>query len=302
MTASTKEDLSCPIGGVDYRFRTPDVYDPARARRVLTRQRVRRPSIEEFRVAALAGVAALAAAVNDPEEGIRQRELVEDWYRLLKPIEEDEIDEPDLELRGAELARLKAEREAALQEIFPQIAAIEANLERHYQPYAELLADRYRPASTRLDRRAPPRARRRRFAAAGRLPVYRKSAPPGAGPVRLRASRTGRDHKKKLIIAAAYAFDPEGFAGGEDYTPACPLRGDSFVAQQPAGVRWLHVHPQYVADDDCWSVVRLARHWRDGILPDVGGVNDQAAWTAAAVEIVLSAWAKLREARDKKKD
>lgn len=142
MTASTKEDLSCPIGGVDYRFRTPDVYDPARARRVLTRQRVRRPSIEEFRVAALAGVAALAAAVNDPEEGIRQRELVEDWYRLLKPVEEDEIDEPDLELRGAELARLKAEREAALQEIFPQIAAIEANLERHYQPYAELLADR----------------------------------------------------------------------------------------------------------------------------------------------------------------
>lgn len=142
MTASTKEVLSCPIGGVDYSFRTPDVYDPARARRVLTRQRVRRPSIEEFRVAALAGVAALAEAVNDPAEGLRQRELVDDWYRLLKPIDEDEIDEPDLELRSAELARLKAEREAALQEIFPQIAAIEANLERHWQPYAELLADR----------------------------------------------------------------------------------------------------------------------------------------------------------------
>lgn len=142
MTANTSDTLTCPIGGVVYSFRTPDVYDPARARRVLTRQRVRRPSIEEFRVAALAGVAALAAAVNDPGEGQRQRALVEDWYQLLKPIDEDEIDEPDLELRAAEVARLKAEREAELQDIFPQIAAIEANLERHWQPYAELLADR----------------------------------------------------------------------------------------------------------------------------------------------------------------
>lgn len=48
--------------------------------------------------------------------------------------------------------------------------------------------------------------------------------------------------------------------------------------------------------------MRLASNWREGRLPEAGGVNDQAAWTAAAVEIVLSAWAKLRAARDKKRD
>lgn len=81
-----------------------------------------------------------------------------------------------------------------------------------------------------------------------------------------------------------------------------PLRGDSFTAQEPAGVRWLHVHPSHIVDDDCWSIVRLASNWRDGRLPDPGGVNDQAAWTAAAVEIVLSAWAKLRAAREKRRE
>lgn len=142
MVANTKETQACPIGGVNYLFRTPDVYDPARARRVLTRQRVRRPALDEFRVAAIAGVGALAVAVGEPAEGQRQRELLEDWYRLMKPIDEDDLDEPDLERRAAELAQLKAAREAELQDIFPQIAAIEANLERHWQPYAELKADR----------------------------------------------------------------------------------------------------------------------------------------------------------------
>ena len=32
------------------------------------------------------------------------------------------------------------------------------------------------------------------------------------------------------LFDSAPAFDREGFAGGEDYTPACPLRGDSFTA------------------------------------------------------------------------
>lgn len=67
-------------------------------------------------------------------------------------------------------------------------------------------------------------------------------------------------------------------------------------------MRWLHVHPRYLVDDDGWAIVRLASNWREGCLPEAGGVNDQAAWTAAAVEIVLSAWAKLRAARDKKRD
>lgn len=98
------------------------------------------------------------------------------------------------------------------------------------------------------------------------------------------------------------AFDPEGFAGGEHYTPACPLRGDTFVAQQPAGIRWLHVHPDYLVTEECWQVVRLAMAWEAGTLPEAGGVQNQAAITVAAIEVVRSAWAKLRAARDKSKE
>lgn len=132
---------TCPVGGVDYLFRAPTVYDAAKMRRLLARQRVRRPSLIELRVAAMAGVAAMAEAAGEPEEGIRQKELVEDWYRLLEETQEDDIDEPDLEKRAAEFARLEGERKNELAKIYPQIAAIEANLERHHTPYAELLAD-----------------------------------------------------------------------------------------------------------------------------------------------------------------
>jgi hypothetical protein len=79
-----------------------------------------------------------------------------------------------------------------------------------------------------------------------------------------------------------------------------PLRDDSFVPQRPAGIHWLHVHPEYLADDACWDAVRLARNWREGVLPEAGGVNDQAASTVAAIEIVLTAWAKMQAARDEK--
>lgn len=52
--------------------------------------------------------------------------------------------------------------------------------------------------------------------------------------------------------------------------------------------------------DESWAVVRLASNWRDGRLPETGGVLDQAAWTSAAVEVVLGTWAKMRDARDRK--
>jgi hypothetical protein len=101
-----------------------------------------------------------------------------------------------------------------------------------------------------------------------------------------------------LTIAAAWAFDPVAFDGGEEYTPAAPLRGDSFIAQQPAGVRWLHVHPEHLIDDRTALVLRLAGCWRDGTLPEAGGVAAQSAWTVAAIDIVLGAWSRLREARE----
>ncbi len=132
----------CLLGGVSYVFRTPDLYDPARARRLLARQRVRRPGLIEFRLAAVAGVAAMAEAANAAEEGERQGQLVEEYYQLIEPVDEDSIDEPDQEKRTVMLAEQLAAHQARLREIYPQIAAIEANLERHWTPYAELKADR----------------------------------------------------------------------------------------------------------------------------------------------------------------
>lgn len=130
-------------GGVtSYWLRTPTVYDPAKARRLLARQRVRRPGAHEFQVASLAGVRALAEVISDPAEGERQKALLEQWYGLLVPLREEDIAEPDLEVRAAELTRLEGERAAAMQQIFSTVSAIEANLERHWPSYAELLADR----------------------------------------------------------------------------------------------------------------------------------------------------------------
>ena len=74
------------------------------------------------------------------------------------------------------------------------------------------------------------------------------------------------------------------------------MAGDSFVAQEPAGIRWLHVHPDYVVTSESWEVVRLAARWREGQLPGPGGVQDQPAWTVAAIELVTGAWGKMEAA------
>ncbi len=49
-------------------------------------------------------------------------------------------------------------------------------------------------------------------------------------------------------------------------------------------------------------MVRLAHGWREGVLPFGGGMADQPAYVAASIDIILSAWAKLRAARDKRKE
>lgn len=101
------------------------------------------------------------------------------------------------------------------------------------------------------------------------------------------------------MIAAAYAFDPEGFDGGEDYTPSNPLRHDTFVAQRPAGITWLHVHPKHLIDDAIWYLVGLARDREDGLLPSSGGAGEQSAWTMAAIDIVRRTWSRMRRAQEK---
>lgn len=152
MLMSVDELHRVEFGGCEYWLRTPTVYDEARLRRTLGRQRIRRPDMAELRVAALAGVEAMAEAVGDREEGARQRQLLEDWYEATKPIREDDIDEPDLEARAVEFKRRKVAAEVEAGRLWPQVAAIEANLERHCPAYAELLADRnYWDEVSRID-------------------------------------------------------------------------------------------------------------------------------------------------------
>lgn len=134
--------VSHPIGGVDYGFRVPDLYDPARARRILTRQQVRRPSHDEFRLAAQRGIEEIARQAGEEEEGARQSELLARWYELLKPVDENKIDEPDPMKRGEELLARENARARELGELLPDVQAVEATLERHWPPYAELKADR----------------------------------------------------------------------------------------------------------------------------------------------------------------
>ena len=83
------------------------------------------------------------------------------------------------------------------------------------------------------------------------------------------------------------------------------MRGDSFVAQQAAaptgsGLRWLHVHPQYLMDDEILTLLQLAQNWREGMLPEAGGVADQAAWTVSAVHTILTTWGRMRAALEAK--
>jgi hypothetical protein len=133
----------CTIGETSYVLRTPDVYDPARLRRFMGRQGVRqRPAVIELMVCARAGLMALAATVGAPEEGERQAALYEEYFGLLDPVNEDDIDEPDQDRRATIVAEQEAQRAARRVEIYPQVMAIEASLERHWQDYYQLKADR----------------------------------------------------------------------------------------------------------------------------------------------------------------
>lgn len=152
MTISVNDQHHLTLGDTIYWLRTPTPYDMPRMRRLLGRQGVRRPLPNELRVAALAGIAGMAAAVGDAAEGEAQQAIIEDWYRLSVPTDENDVEEPDGEKRAAEVERREADRKARMKAIYPDVAAIEANLERHHSPYAELVADgRYWDDVSRID-------------------------------------------------------------------------------------------------------------------------------------------------------
>lgn len=141
MTTSVNDLHPLSLGGVKYEFRTPTVYDKPKMRRLLTRQGVRRPLPNELRVAAIAGIAQMAATVGDAEAGEDQIALIDEWYKLLPATDEQDVDEADMDKRAAIVAEREATRKARIKAIYPDVAAIEANLERHHPPYRELIAD-----------------------------------------------------------------------------------------------------------------------------------------------------------------
>ena len=132
----------CELGDEDNSLRPPTVLDVPRLRRELTRQGVRRPQLQEFRIAALAGIAALGEAAGEPAEAVRQGAVMQQWYDLLTPPSEDEIEEPDLIKRGEILQQQLEQRASDQAAIVSEVIAIEANLERHWPAYADLIADR----------------------------------------------------------------------------------------------------------------------------------------------------------------
>ena len=137
-----QERHECTVGGRTWWLRTPSVFDTPKVRRLLMKQGVRRPQQDEFRLVGLAGIAALGEAAGDPAEAERQQDLLTEWYQVLVPLREDDIDEPDFEKRAAVLAGMEADRAANVARLLPEVVAIEAMLLRHWPPYAELMADR----------------------------------------------------------------------------------------------------------------------------------------------------------------
>ena len=65
-------------------------------------------------------------------------------------------------------------------------------------------------------------------------------------------------------------------------------------------MHWLHVHPDYLLGHGEWDLVRLAANWRDGRMPEAGGVQQQAAFTVAAIETILNVWSRMRAALEEK--
>lgn len=153
MLASIDDLHARTLGGVTYWFRTPDCYDLPRIRRMLTKQGVRRPDRTEMRICAQLGVRRLAESGEWPDgEADRQVDMIDRWYKLLRPLDENDLDEPDQEKRAAQLAALQAERQKDMAALWPEISGIEAMLDRHWPAWSDLRADsQYWDEISRID-------------------------------------------------------------------------------------------------------------------------------------------------------
>jgi hypothetical protein len=139
--ASVKGMNKLELGDATYWFATPSVYDMPKLRRRLTLEGVRLPTRADFEAAAIAGVRALAVAAEEAEEGERQVDLIERFYRAIVVTDEDDIDEPDIEKRFALFKEREETRRAELAAVTPEVLLIQANLDRHWPAWRELRAD-----------------------------------------------------------------------------------------------------------------------------------------------------------------
>lgn len=138
----TKNLQMCDVGEVKYWFRKPTPHDIPNLRWTLTKRRVRRPHPVEFKVVGLAGIDALGEIAGDTEEAARQRNIFQESHELLEPIDENDLEITDPVERADELAKREEVRRARQEELLPDLLSIEANLARHWAPYADLIADR----------------------------------------------------------------------------------------------------------------------------------------------------------------
>lgn len=127
----TSVELSA--GGVSYAYslRVPTVFDRKRLRRAVSSQKAVVHSPDEIRVCLTEGLTAIYAGAGDPDEAARCIGCVDALY--------DKGDQA--ELMAAEGVELTDEWRDEVNELAREVREIELIVKRHYQPYAELLAD-----------------------------------------------------------------------------------------------------------------------------------------------------------------
>lgn len=95
-------------------------------------------------------------------------------------------------------------------------------------------------------------------------------------------------------------LDRELFEGGEEFTPDNPMENDHWWKPVHAdlGLPPLFVHPSYFVGEEEQAALNLFMAYREGILPEAGGYNDQMAATMASIRIISGAYAELTKPKE----
>lgn len=120
-------------GGVPhlYTFRVPTVFDRKRLRRAVASQKAVVHSADEISVVLKEGLTAIYDEAGDPEEAARCIGVVDGLYERAEQAE----------IMAAEGLEMPEGWTDEVNEMARDVREIELVVKRHYQPYAELLAD-----------------------------------------------------------------------------------------------------------------------------------------------------------------